>query len=290
MVVVTLRTDGETLRLLVNAQAAAFELAVVVDCGASTPLRNRVDDWSGPMSVVFVDPGGNIGYGPGGNRGADVALDRGGEILVFANPDVHCDAQALRALAARCRRGRLVVPQVGRPDGRVFLGGRVEAPRGAIAAPAGEPVTWVSTALVAIHADDWRSVGGFDPRFFIYWDDVDLSRRLSEAGCRLVVDRGIAVTHQGRGSRPGADGEAFYCYLNCRNRLLYALKHDRSRRRVLRWVWTSPVYAWHVADVCRDGALRRATASLAGTIAGLWQLAVIREWGPPPRRMMSPSR
>lgn len=58
-------------------------------------------------------------------------------------------------------------------------------------------VDWVNGAFLLIPADRWLAVGGFDTRYFMYCEDVDLSLRLRLRGWRLV--RGHAhVIHGGQ--------------------------------------------------------------------------------------------
>ena len=63
-----------------------------------------------------------------------------------------------------------------------------------------DPVTgetgWFSGAAVLLRTDAVRQVGGFEPRFFMYCEDVDLSWRLRCAGWRLRYLPGSAVVHR----------------------------------------------------------------------------------------------
>lgn len=100
-----------------------------------------------------------------------------------------------------------------------------------------------------VHLDLWRRVGGFDPDYFLYWEDVDLCRRVVEAGGRVSVDETAVVTHA-EGGTHGHTGSArtkspIYYYYNIRNRMLYAAKHlpPAGRRR---WALTSPWVAYQV--------------------------------------------
>lgn len=55
---------------------------------------------------------------------------------------------------------------------------------------------WVSGAAVLLRTDALRAVGGFEPRFFMYCEDVDLSWRLRCAGWRLRYLPQCAVVHR----------------------------------------------------------------------------------------------
>ena len=61
----------------------------------------------------------------------------------------------------------------------------------------GEPmeVDWVSGACMVIRRQAMQAVGGFDERFFLYWEDTDLCRRIWDAGWKVVYFPGAKVTH-----------------------------------------------------------------------------------------------
>lgn len=58
------------------------------------------------------------------------------------------------------------------------------------------PVGWVSGGAMIIHRDLFRQLGGFDPRFFLYWEDVDLCRRAYQAGWQIILLPQAKAIHQ----------------------------------------------------------------------------------------------
>jgi GT2 family glycosyltransferase len=63
-------------------------------------------------------------------------------------------------------------------------------------------VDWVAGSCLLARASAFRAVGGLDERFFLYWEDADLCRRLRLAGWRIVYFPHAEVVHQvGRSSR-----------------------------------------------------------------------------------------
>ena len=56
-------------------------------------------------------------------------------------------------------------------------------------------VDWVSGACMVVRREAMQAVGGFDKRFFLYWEDADLCRRIREAGWRVVYYTEPRVIH-----------------------------------------------------------------------------------------------
>jgi GT2 family glycosyltransferase len=75
----------------------------------------------------------------------------------------------------------------------VLTGSAVEAPRA---------VDWVSGASMMIRREAFQSVGGFDERYFLYWEDADFCKRLLARGWQTAyVPRAVVTHHGGRSSR-----------------------------------------------------------------------------------------
>jgi GT2 family glycosyltransferase len=86
-------------------------------------------------------------------------------------------------------------------------------------------VDWVVGAAMWIPLDDFRAAGGFDERFFMNSEEVDLQRRLRERGLRVVALRSPTVVHAGGGSSPSESRRRWLV----EGQLLYADKWGSRR-------------------------------------------------------------
>lgn len=183
-------------------------------------------------ATTIVDPS-NPGFGAGQNRGMRECTS---EFVLLCNPDAEVDPAAVQAGVAHLRarpdvaavQGVIVNRATGKPErsqgveltplhllGRA-LGARrlldvgwvrALARRSAVLrdhadrVPAG-PVEVESLAAAAVlvrrEAFDW--VGGFDPGYFLYGEDLDLCRRLRAAGWKLLAIPDVWATHTSGGS------------------------------------------------------------------------------------------
>jgi hypothetical protein len=66
-------------------------------------------------------------------------------------------------------------------------------------------VDWVSAALLLADAGEFSRLGGFDPRFFLYYEDRDLSARYRAAGLPVGTTNALAGRHSGSSSSPRDD-------------------------------------------------------------------------------------
>lgn len=74
----------------------------------------------------------------------------------------------------------------------------------AYAASSARPTDWVMGACMLIPRDAFNRVGGFDERFFMNSEEVDLQRRLTTIGVPSVYLPEVSVEHEGGGSSPSA--------------------------------------------------------------------------------------
>ncbi|GEL94971.1 glycosyltransferase [Cellulomonas composti] len=223
----------------------------------------------------------NDGFGAGVNLAARHALARGARSLLMVNPDLSLSSSTAAALLAdvRARPDTLVAPVVLRADGSTwFSGGTLDLGLGrtrATGTAGDDDVAWLSGACLAVSDDAWQLLAGFDERYFLYWEDVDLSWRARAAGLRLAVRRDLTTMHEVGGTQEHAGSRRrsdMYYEQNCRNRLMFAAHHldGAGRRR-----WSRHSIGWGRAVVLRGGRrqlLRGPGPLLAvtrGTLSGL---------------------
>ena len=232
----------------------------------------------------------NEGFGAGVGVGLREAAARGAHGVLVLNPDLAITpGAALELLATAREHDALVAPRVDRPDGRPwFTSGTLDERAGTTRAVGdGTRVDWLSGACLAATTATWSRLGGFDPRYFLYWEDVDLGRRAAGAGVPLVVRDDLTAVHDVGGTQSTAGSRRKsdrYYRENCRGRLVFAAHHLDTRRRA-RWLLGAPAYAWAV--VLRGGrrqllhSLRPALAAVGGTLAGAWYARRSRPAWPP---------
>ena len=214
--------------------------AVVVDNASSDGSERRVDEFA-PYARL-VRNATNAGFGRAVNQG--VAASTAPFVLIM-NPDCRLMRGAVRTLQAQLEAHdacAIVGPRVLDPDGAVqgsargdpdmltgVFGrtGRLRAWFPWIAAARRNIVTdaaagnasssievdWVSGACMLVRRSAFESVGGFDERYFLYWEDADLCRRLRARGYRVRYVPGATAVHSvGRSSRsaPAASIRAFH--------------------------------------------------------------------------------
>ena len=244
------------LRLVVVTYSPGSSLGTFLDslraattCPYEVVLADNGSTDGAPEAAVgdgvrLLPTGANLGYGKAANLGAS---GFGGEWLVVANPDVEWSPGALDALleaGRRWPRAGCLGPAIRTPDGRLYPSARAFPSLGrgighavfgwawptnpwtrSYRAEAGSPVEgttgWLSGSCMLLRREAFEAVAGFDPSYFMYCEDMDLCRRLGEAGWSSVYVPSAVITHQGGHATSRAAGpmlrehhRALYRYLS----------------------------------------------------------------------------
>jgi N-acetylglucosaminyl-diphospho-decaprenol L-rhamnosyltransferase len=206
---------------LATATARPVRL-VLVDNGTDPTV---VDAVARDHGAEVVRSGANLGYGRAANLAASGADE---PWLVVANPDVVWHAGSLDELLAAAQRhptAGALGPAVLNVDGTLYPSAR-ELPsltQGVGHALLGRvwphnPWTrayqarqertgtgertagWLSGACLLLRREAFTAVGGFDERYFMFFEDLDLGERLTGAGWINVHVPTAEVTHVGGAS------------------------------------------------------------------------------------------
>lgn len=249
---------------------------VVVDNPTDAGERERVRKLTEARGWTLVPAETNLGFGGGMNRGVAAAHAAGADVTVLLNPDAVLAPAVLRALVAAVRADRLalVAPRIERSDGTHWFAGadlylddgRVRSVRRRIPGARIEP--WLTGACLAVSRELWERTGGFDERYFLYWEDIDLSWRVRRTGGELVLREDLVAVHDQGGTQQAEAGtyakSRLYYYYNVRNRLLFAALHlpaEDARR------WRRTALAVGI-EVLRQGG-RRQFLRPAGPVGAL---------------------
>lgn len=212
VVVLTYSADPSTLAGCLRAAATAHdtdELVLVDNGGRWTPegARQLIADSGADLPLTVLRCFRNLGFGGGINAGLSVALDRGASEVAILNDDARPAPDWITKLR-RHVGGHIgaAQPKLLLPDGRVQSVG-VDWRRDGAGRDTGygapddgrhDGVTTIrcfTGGAVLFSRQFLLDVGGFDARFHLYYEDVDLALRGAAAGYRFVVDTAAVVVH-----------------------------------------------------------------------------------------------
>lgn len=266
VVIVTHETRDEVLGCLDSIGPGEAAEVVVVDCGSSDGTALAVASGHPGVRVLRLD---NVGFGRGANAGMRATS---AAHVVVCNADVRFAVGSLADLAGALDDDpglAAVGPLVRYPDGtvqasaraipdfrtavahgllgRVAPGNRATHRYHARDRPTLEPreVEWLSGCALALRRAAVERVGGFDPGYFLYVEDVDLGQRLRHDGWRLRFEPSACVTHRAGASTSRRRARSLAAHARSLERYQLA-RLDGSARRLLRLPLRLAVAGWAV--------------------------------------------
>ncbi|TGN68424.1 glycosyltransferase [Paracoccus liaowanqingii] len=252
---------------------------------AAVLARHHAAEGWGARVTLWLEPV-NHGFGRGNNLVIDALLARpdAPDHVFLLNPDAALENEALAILADRLDAtpsAAVAGAGISLPSGQpVTAAFRFPSARAAFAQatnfgpitrlfdtrlvplppdhPDG-PVDWVAGAAVMFRLSVLRRTGGFDPDFFLYFEEVELMHRIRAAGHQVLYVPGARVRH--------AEGAAT------------GVKDDGGPRRRHPSYWYDSWRHYHVKTAGRGGALRAALGWMAGAVLNV-PLARLRGQSP----------
>ena len=245
IVVVSWNSASDLATCLGSLAHVTLPVEVVVVDNASTDGSADIARAVRP-AVTVIEAGDNLGFARASNRGWRATS---ASFVLFLNPDAVLEAGAVEALVALLESRPdvgIVGPATFNRDGtpQVSFGpdltplaewrqsGLVRAVRardpetlrtlGATIAREQEP-DWISGSCLLARRSLLERLSGFDERFFLYEEDVDLCARARASGSRVVFTPAARVTHGLGRSMEKASDRARLEY--ARSHLLYYRKH-----------------------------------------------------------------
>lgn len=217
-------------------------------------------------NVRLLATGGNLGYGTAVNRAVARYLNDGeisadAEFFIVANPDVQWGPNSIDLLleaASRWPRAGALGPLIRDPDGSVYPSARHQPSliRGSMhavvgpfwksnpwtaayrqerLAPSERPVGWLSGSCLLLRRQAYDEIAGFDERYFMYMEDVDLGDRLAGAGWQNIYAPSAEVLHD-KGHATGRDPARNLAAHHTSTYTFLADRHPRWWQAPLRWI------------------------------------------------------
>lgn len=227
---------------------AAYEInrVVIVDNASSDSSLNGLESLGLPLTILRN--ANNRGFGAACNQGA---ADSEADYLLFLNPDTRLDDSSLKlpiSYMSEARNADIGVCGIRLVDD---LGvacrscTRLPTPQHFCAQMLGldklfprrfpshfmnewdhvnsQDVDHVMGAFYLIRTPLFRQLGGFDERFFVYLEDLDLSSRVRKSGHRIYYLADAQAFHKGGGTSEQVKAARLFYALRSRN--LFGYKH-----------------------------------------------------------------
>jgi hypothetical protein len=283
VVVVSYNSHGD-LRECVEPLAAVENVHVIVVDNASTDGSLEV---IADLPITGIARRQNGGFGAGCNTGWRAGR---APYVLLLNPDARIDVDSLGRLVTVLEAAPgagAIAPRITHIDGKLDYSQRrfprlrstyaralflhrlfptspwvdeVVRDTAAYAKP-GSP-DWVSGACILVRRSVLEQLDGFDEGFFMYCEDIDLCRRLRDAGHELLYEPAATVVHEGGASAPRAS----LLPVLAASRLLYAAKHGSAPAALLERFGIALEGLTHVV-VSRGGRAMRAGHARAFLLA-----------------------
>jgi len=260
----------------VEAQNCAPVSVILVDNGSNDGSADAAEQAFPKIKVIRNDR--NLGFAGGNQQGIEAALAIGADYILFLNNDATADPGCLKSLTELLEsrpKAAAAAPFIvysSTPDKLWFGGGEVALWR-----------LWVGhrhlreqfrrdeflprqsdyltgCALMA-RASLLAELGGFDPGYILYSEDVDLSLRFRQAGWELWVTPEAVVRHQ-VSATSGGGMSPFKTYYRARSMAILMKRWARN------WEWMAAILLAPVAGLAMS--IRLLLMGERRSIPALW--------------------
>ncbi|TRZ50725.1 glycosyltransferase family 2 protein [bacterium] len=256
-ITINFHSDDDTLDVVKQLSENALPLGVsstvyVVDNDRSEELKEKLAKYP---QAVYVESPGNVGFATGNNLGLKQALKDEADIIVLINNDTLVPEDlTLNILASP-----IVEKSTGVVGGLIYFAKGFEFENkykndelGKIIWYAGGEYDWdnvyakhigvnevdkgqfngqretdfITGCLFITKAAVLNTVGLFDERYYLYFEDSDLGMRIRKAGYKLIFDSNIKLAH--KVAQSSGIGSPLNDYFITRNRLLFGMDYART--------------------------------------------------------------
>ncbi|MFC1621901.1 glycosyltransferase family 2 protein [Patescibacteria group bacterium] len=149
--------------------------------------------------AVIIENNVNIGFGPANN---EAVKHNSGEILFFVNNDTKFSKDLVSKLvrAKHNSKAHIIAPITVDAQGNDHYEGKYLG-MDILGYPGpSDRLFYVEGCSLMISRSDFDYLGGFDPKYFLYSEEIDLCWRAHIFDMKIVLDKSISIFHYGGGS------------------------------------------------------------------------------------------
>lgn len=195
-------------------------------------VKNIFDHFRFKLDIYFVNNEGNFGYAGGNNSGLAFLEKKcfSGDILII-NPDVTLSPNTLEVMLEDKEKESNVIGVMVRTfalNGNIIYDSIELKGLNHVYHKTSQPLIetdYLAGSCMLLDRDIVDTVGLFDEKFFMYFEEVDLSLRMKKKGGRLVSTTRTHVTRKDNHISRSYNA----VYFSCRNAIYLYQKHDSIR-------------------------------------------------------------
>ncbi|MBX4205564.1 glycosyltransferase family 2 protein [Candidatus Microgenomates bacterium] len=234
---------------------------VVVDNGSTDNSVKQIKNYFSKSKLrgFTIEVGKNLGFAEGNNIGIEFALANGADYIMLLNNDTYVDKDLIINLVVTLEKDKaigVVSPKIYFAPGFEFHKDRYnKTDLGKVIWYAGGVVDWnnvygltygvdevdqgqfdkltetdfANGACLLIPRNVLEKTKGFDEKFFMYYEDTDLSQRIKKLGYKVVYDPSGIVWH--KVSQSSGIGSNLNDYFISRNRMIFGMRYAKLRTK-----------------------------------------------------------
>jgi len=279
-----------TQRCLLSLEKVSFDnfSVIVVDNGSEDGSFEKLkSEFSFP---IFLKNFKNLGFTGGNNTGIVYALEKGFDHVLLLNNDTVVTPDFIDELL----KIELMEKNVGMVQPLILFhespniiwsaGGKFHKVLG-MSKTLGDrkaihnyplkvkELDWATGCCILISSEVIKKVGSLESAFFAYFEDVDWSLRVREAGYQIYLAPDSIIYHEGSASskKPHDEGtlSAAVFYLHARNQLFLLRRHCKGILVFTSWPFHLMKYFGWMSYFCLRGRIKKMKAVAKGIYHGI---------------------
>ncbi len=182
---------------------------IVIENSNNTQLKEKLEKDYSNLNCILSDE--NLGYAKGNNLGLSLVKTK---FALIINPDAAADEDTINNFLSTAKIKSdfaIIAPYIQEEKSNVNL----ETAKGIF------QVKSVKGFAMFLNLEQFKNIGYFDENFFIYFEEIDLCKRLIKNNKQIFLDTNIKINHKGGTSHDNS------------------INYEMEKSRNWHWMWSS---------------------------------------------------